>query len=68
MNISMYTKETSQSFQSLDLELDEEFAIRPRGLCGFFISIYNDRVHSLHQTAREFLIWPEPSVPDSRLS
>ncbi|KZZ92853.1 hypothetical protein AAL_05885 [Moelleriella libera RCEF 2490] len=54
MNIAMSIEETLQSFQDLDLELDEELAICLGGLCGFFISIYNDRVYFLHQTAREY--------------
>ncbi|KAL7797816.1 hypothetical protein V8C43DRAFT_303565 [Trichoderma afarasin] len=41
--------------RTLDRETDEDFKSRLRSWCGLFISIYNDNVYFLHQTAREFL-------------
>ncbi|KAL3440492.1 hypothetical protein BJX65DRAFT_300428 [Aspergillus insuetus] len=46
MNIAVNVEETLQS----------DFKSRLRTLCGLFISIYQGRIHFLHQTAREFLL------------
>ncbi|KAJ6287080.1 hypothetical protein J3E71DRAFT_388606 [Bipolaris maydis] len=45
LNIATATNETTQSWQDLDLEREEDFK-----------SLYHRRVYFLHQTAREFLI------------
>ncbi|OJJ07505.1 hypothetical protein ASPVEDRAFT_367534 [Aspergillus versicolor CBS 583.65] len=56
MNIAVNVDERTQSFHDLDLEDEENFKSRLRTLCGLFISIYQGRIHFLHQTAREFLL------------
>ncbi|KAL3441722.1 hypothetical protein BJX65DRAFT_299543 [Aspergillus insuetus] len=56
MNVAVNVEETSQSIDDLDLEDEEDFKSRLRTLCGLFISIYQGRIHFLHQTAREFLL------------
>jgi hypothetical protein len=56
MNIAVNVEESSQSINDLDLEDEEDFKSRLRTLCGLFISIYQGRIHFLHQTAREFLL------------
>ncbi|KAL3439834.1 purine and uridine phosphorylase, partial [Aspergillus insuetus] len=56
MNIAVNVEESSQSINNLDLEDEEDFKSRLRTLCGLFISIYQGRIHFLHQTAREFLL------------
>lgn len=56
MNIAVNIEDTSQSINDLDLENEEDFKSRLRALCGLFVSIYQDRIHFLHQTAREFLL------------
>ncbi|KAL2808625.1 purine and uridine phosphorylase, partial [Aspergillus granulosus] len=56
MNIAVNVDGTSQSIDDLDLEDEEDFKSRLRTLCGLFISIYQGRIHFLHQTAREFLL------------
>ncbi|KAF4213269.1 hypothetical protein CNMCM5878_000164 [Aspergillus fumigatiaffinis] len=62
MNIAVNVEDTSQSINDLDLENEEDFKSRLRGLCGLFISVYEGRIHFLHQTAREFLLGDlEPS-------
>lgn len=58
MNVAVNIEDASvsQSFESLDLEEEEHFKSRLRSWCGLFVSVYNDRVYLLHQTAREFLL------------
>ncbi|KAL6230238.1 hypothetical protein BDW75DRAFT_234563 [Aspergillus navahoensis] len=56
MNIAVNVDDTSQSIDDLDLEDEEDFKSRLRTLCGLFISIYQGRIHFLHQSAREFLV------------
>ncbi|KAK3690437.1 hypothetical protein B0T22DRAFT_378434, partial [Podospora appendiculata] len=39
-----------------DLESDEDFKNRIRNFCGLFISIHDNKVFLIHQTAKEFLL------------
>ncbi len=43
----------------IDLEEDRDFKQRIRDWCGLFLSVYEDRVYLLHQTAKEFLLTSE---------
>ncbi|KLJ13037.1 hypothetical protein EMPG_11994 [Blastomyces silverae] len=61
MNVAMNIDNTSESIYDLDLEEEEDFKIRLRSWCGLFVSIYQGKVHFLHQTAREFLVTDLPS-------
>ncbi|KAL7781716.1 hypothetical protein V8C43DRAFT_319567 [Trichoderma afarasin] len=61
MNIAMNINDTTQdhttnTFDDLDLEDEDDFKLRLRSLCGLFISIYHGKIYFLHQTAREFLL------------
>ncbi|PGH01089.1 hypothetical protein GX51_05404, partial [Blastomyces parvus] len=56
MNVAMSIDHTSESIYDLDLESNKDFKIRLRSWCGLFVSIYQSKVHFLHQTAREFLL------------
>ena len=56
----------SESMADLDLEEEEVFKDTIRYWCGLFISIYDTKVHFLHQTAREFLL-ARPSLLVSSL-
>ncbi|KAL2810862.1 hypothetical protein BDW59DRAFT_168089, partial [Aspergillus cavernicola] len=56
MSIAVNVDEISHSLDDLDLEDEESFKSRLRTWCGLFISIYQGRIHFLHQTAREFLL------------
>ncbi|KAL8382976.1 hypothetical protein RB595_006647 [Gaeumannomyces hyphopodioides] len=49
--------------ESLDLEPDQEFKQRLRGWCGLFVTVHDDKVYFLHQTAREFLLPLAASLP-----
>ncbi|RDH21372.1 ankyrin [Aspergillus niger ATCC 13496] len=56
INVALNVEQTLQSLQDLDLEPEKQFTTRLRSQCGLFISIYDNKIHFLHQTAREFLI------------
>ena len=44
------------SFEEMGLSSTKSFGMRLRNMCGLFISIDNDKVSFIHQTAREYLI------------
>lgn len=44
--------------ESLELSTDDEFKQWLLHTCGFFVTIYDDRVYFIHQTAKEFLLRP----------
>ncbi|KAL8299133.1 hypothetical protein RB593_009145 [Gaeumannomyces tritici] len=48
---------------SLDLEPDQKFKQRLRAWCGLFVTVHDDKVYFLHQTAREFLLPLAISLP-----
>ncbi|GKU10748.1 unnamed protein product, partial [Fusarium langsethiae] len=56
MNVAVNIDYTSQSIHDLDLEDDEDFKMRLRSWCGLFISIHQESIYFIHQTAREFLL------------
>ncbi|KAJ5267113.1 hypothetical protein N7478_009921 [Penicillium angulare] len=60
MSIALNIDSTSRSFDDLDLEDKDDFKLRLRTCCGLFISVYQDRIHFIHQTAREFLLARTP--------
>lgn len=45
--------------ESLELSTDDEFKQWLLHTCGFFITIYDNRVYFIHQTAKEFLLRPD---------
>ncbi len=44
------------SYDELDCPCDQEFKSNVKQICGLFVSIVDQKVYLLHQTAREFLI------------
>ncbi|KAL6886925.1 hypothetical protein GGI43DRAFT_273204 [Trichoderma evansii] len=56
MNIAINLAKTSQAIYDLVLEDADIFKSRIRSLCGLFISVYNNKIYFLHQTARDFLL------------
>jgi gas vesicle protein len=59
MNVAFHIKEGMRSTADLDLETDARFQERIRNLCGLFITIVNNEIFLIHQTAREYLVQPE---------
>jgi ankyrin repeat protein len=64
MNIAINVDSSCTSTEDLDLETNKDFKERLRSWCGLFISIYDENVYFLHQTAREFLL-SSLSMPQS---
>jgi ankyrin repeat protein len=63
MNIAVNVNIDSKTDEDLDLENEQDFGKRLRSWCGLFISMFQDKVYFLHQTAREFLLYVETSSP-----
>ena len=66
LNVALCIEDTLVSYEALDLEESDMFALRIRNLCGLFINIDRAYVYLIHQTAKDFLIRlpdePEPSI------
>ena len=56
INIALAINEDSQYLDDIDLEPAITFRTTVRELCGLFVSIRDDRVYLIHQTAKEFLV------------
>lgn len=56
MNIALAVDDHSQCLDDIDLEPAITFRTTVRELCGLFVSIRDDRVYLIHQTAKEFLV------------
>lgn len=52
----MTVKESSASYEDLDLVGEEQYRIIVRNLCGLFVSVIDSKIYLIHQSAREFLI------------
>ena len=50
------SEEDIASFDELDVDIEENFRYRVRNLCGLFVSVVNNKIYLIHQTARDFLI------------
>ena len=56
MNIALAIEDHHRSYEDLDLEKEATFGTTVRNLCGLFVSIIDERVYLIHQTAKEFLV------------
>ncbi|KAH9208114.1 hypothetical protein DL95DRAFT_312447, partial [Leptodontidium sp. 2 PMI_412] len=63
MRIASSIREESYSFDDLDLEDLEDFVLRIRNQCGLFITVVDDKIYLIHQTAREFLVQKSIHLP-----
>lgn len=66
MNIAANIGYRSRSICNLDWEDEQDFKSRLGAWCGLFVSIHQDKIYFLHQTAREFLL--SDLVPPSAIS
>ncbi|KAF3154968.1 hypothetical protein TWF569_010588 [Orbilia oligospora] len=55
MNIAIEL-ESQESQEQLDLESDSSFTQRVRNVCGLFVTVIDDKIFLIHQTAKEFLL------------
>jgi ankyrin repeat domain-containing protein 50 len=56
MNIALAIEDHHRSYEDLDLENEARFESTVRNVCGLFVSIIDQKVYLIHQTAKEFLI------------
>ncbi|OCL00607.1 ankyrin, partial [Cenococcum geophilum 1.58] len=56
MNIALAIEDHHRSSKDLDLEDEIRFEGTVRHLCGLFISVIDQKVYLIHQTAKEFLL------------
>ncbi|KAK4182713.1 hypothetical protein QBC35DRAFT_518669 [Podospora australis] len=62
-NTAINVSPSCKVLKNLDLEKDHEFKKRIRDWCGLFLSIHENQVYLLHQTAKEFLLANDPASP-----
>jgi ankyrin repeat protein len=58
MRMALAVEPTHSEYASLDLEPEARFAKTVRNLCGLFVTIIDEKIYLLHQTAKEFLASP----------
>lgn len=68
LNVAFGVWHDCTSYSTLDLEPGDSFISTLKQICGHFVIVHNDRVHLIHQTAREFLIGLENSRLGSKPS
>ncbi|KAL2689914.1 hypothetical protein Neosp_003978 [[Neocosmospora] mangrovei] len=56
MAAAMTIERNHTSYSQLRIEPEERLRVWARELCGLFVSIVDDRIYLLHQTAAEFLV------------
>ena len=54
--LALALQERCFSYDALDCPSDQEFKSSVKQICGLFVSIVDQKVYLLHQTAREFLL------------
>jgi hypothetical protein len=58
MNIALAIEDHHRSYDDLKPDLDDEarFEVSVRHLCGLFVTVVDQKVYLIHQTAKEFLL------------
>jgi hypothetical protein len=56
MQIALGLTLDTPCLESLDLEPDKAFKLRLREWCGLFVTVHDEKIYFLHQTARESLL------------
>jgi ankyrin repeat protein len=56
MNIALAIEDHHEKFKDMDLDEETRFSVSVRQLCGLFVSIVDQKIYLIHQTAKEFLI------------
>jgi ankyrin repeat domain-containing protein 50 len=62
MNIALAIEDHHRSYEDLDLKNEARFETTVRNLCGLFVSVIDQKVYLIHQTAKEFLIAKSEAV------
>lgn len=65
MSIALIVRDSpgAQDEESLGLQSDGEFKDWIIQTCGFFVTIYDNELYFIHQTAKEFLVGSDPGMP-----
>jgi Ankyrin repeats (3 copies) len=59
MIVALAIKGNSRSYKDLDLEGDQNRGAYIRNLCGLFVTVVDEKIYLIHQTAKEFLVRQE---------
>jgi ankyrin repeat domain-containing protein 50 len=64
LNIFLSIKDEHRSLTDIELENEARFATSIKNICGLFISVIDQKVYLIHQTAKEFLVTRNSSLCD----
>lgn len=56
MSIALAIEDHHRSYEDLDIGNDARFETMVKRICGLFVSVIDQRIYLLHQTAKEFLV------------
>ena len=56
LNIAVAIEDQHKSYEDLRLDFEERFEITIRDYCGLFVTVFDQKVYLIHQTAKEFLV------------
>ncbi|KAL7782529.1 ankyrin repeat-containing domain protein [Trichoderma ceciliae] len=56
MSLALIIEDRHQSYNDLDLSLDDRFRQKLRDTCGLSVMIVDSKIYLLHQTVKEFLV------------
>lgn len=57
--LAVATHEDCRSYEDLSIESDSAFETRLKSICGLFVSVDGGYVFLIHQTAKEYLVFPD---------
>jgi hypothetical protein len=63
MNIALAIDDHHRSYEDLDLKNEARFESDLRNICGLFVSVIDQKIYLLHQTAKEFLVTKSQAPP-----
>ena len=56
LNIALAIEDYHRSYDDLDVDNEMRFEMSVKNICGLFVTVVDQRVYLIHQTAREFLL------------
>lgn len=59
MNIALAIEDHYKRYDDLDLGSETRFAFSVRNLCRLFVSVVDQKIYLIHQTAKELFLVPE---------
>jgi hypothetical protein len=61
IGVALYIKAETHHLENLEFQEIDQLQTTLRDVCGLFVTVVNEKVYLLHQTAKEFLIAQEDS-------